>query len=181
MRPLSVPAFSSMTALTRVGLTGGHRGIDSTRQLLGRRCVDADTAESLHHLVVTGVLDEHRRGDVGTARRIDVGAAVDAVVVEDDHADRQVVAADRFDFHAGETESAVTLDREHRLAGLDRSGNGKAHADPHDAPGANVEALARLVHVDDAAREVEGVGAFVDEDSVGTLLDQWSRNAPSAA
>src|SRR5258708_3421744 len=57
-----------------------------------------------------------------------------------------------------------------RVAGLDRSGDRKAHADAHDAPGADVQALARLVHVDDAAREIERIGAFVDEDRVRPLL-----------
>src|SRR3546814_16798818 len=41
----------------------------------------------------------HVGGDrrVGAAGGIDVGAAVDAVVVEDNHADQQVVAADGLD------------------------------------------------------------------------------------
>ena len=49
---------------------------------------------------------------------------------------------------------------------IDRGGDGEAHADAHDPPGAHVQALARLVHVDDGAREVERVGAFVDHDGV---------------
>ncbi len=76
----------------------------------------ADAAERLHHLVVARALHEDRRRRIG-ARRIDVGAAIDAVIVEDDDADRQVVPADRLDLHAGEAESAVALDREHRVAG----------------------------------------------------------------
>src|SRR5262249_19328866 len=46
-----------------------------------------------------------------------------------------------------------------------------ARADTHDAPGADVQAFARLVDVDDATGEVEGVGAFVDEDGVRPLFD----------
>ena len=40
--------------------------------------------------------------------------------------------------------------------------------------------LARLVHVDDAAGEVERVGAFVDEDGVGPLLDDGAEHAERA-
>jgi hypothetical protein len=57
-----------------------------------------------------------------------------------------------------------------------RGGDRIAHADTHDAPGADVDALARLIHVDDAAREIERVGALVDEDRVGTLLDDGAQN-----
>src|SRR3990172_3260061 len=103
---------------------------------------------------------------MGAAGRIYVGAAVDAVVVEDDHADRQVVAADGFDFHAGEAEGAVALDRDHRLPADHGGRDGKAHADAHHAPCADVQPFPRLVHVDDAAGEVQRVGAFVDQDGV---------------
>src|SRR5687767_10721119 len=78
-------------------------------------------------------------------------------------------SADHRDLHSfptrrssdlGEAEGAVALDRDHRLLGRDRRGDAVAHADAHDAPGADVDALPRLVHVDDRAREVERVGAF---------------------
>src|SRR5207245_7907600 len=95
---------------------------------------------------------------IGAAGRIDVGAAVDAVVVEYHHADRQVVAAEGLDFHAREAEGAVALDRNHRLAADHGRRDGKAHADSHHAPGADVQALSRLVHVDDAAGYVDRVG-----------------------
>src|SRR5262249_17082477 len=111
------------------------------------------------------------RGGLRPAGGCGGGAALNAVVVEHDDADRQSVAADRFHFHAGETEGAVAFDGEHGFAGLDRGCDGKAHADAHDAPSADVEPLARLVHVDDAAGEVGRVGAFVDEDGVGPLFD----------
>ena len=130
----------------------------------------ADAAEGFDHLVVARALDEHGRRDVLAARRVHVGAAIDAVVVEDDDANRQVVAADGLDFHAAEAERAVAFDRDHRLAGRHRRGDGEAHADAHDAPRADIEALARLVHVDDAARVVERVGAFVDDVDVRTCL-----------
>src|SRR6266403_136584 len=153
------------------GLAGVHGLVHGAFELVRRRRVHANTVECLHHLVVARVLDEHSRRNIRTAGWIDVGPAIDAVVVEDDDADRQVVAADGFDFHAGEPEGAVAFHRKHGLAGLDRSGDRKAHADAHDAPGADVQALARLVHVDDAAREIERIGAFVDEDGVRPLLD----------
>src|ERR1700694_3742401 len=84
---------------------------------LGRgRGVHAHATEGLHQLVIACALDEHGGCHIGAAGRIDVRAAVNAVVVEDDHADRQVVAADGLDFHAGEAEGAVALDRDHLLA-----------------------------------------------------------------
>jgi hypothetical protein len=180
MRPLSLPAAGSITALMSVGLARVHRGVHSAFQLIWRRRVDADAAERLHHLVVARALDEHGRRRIRSARHIDVGAAIDAVIVEDDDADRQAVAADGLHLHPAEAERAVAFDREHRLAGFDRGRNRRTHADAHHAPGADVEALARLVHVDDAAREIERVGAFVDQDRIGTLLDDGAQNAQRA-
>src|SRR5262249_59326698 len=121
------------------------------------------------------VVDEGGGGGAGAAAGIDVGAAIDAVVVEDDDADRQVVPADRLDFHGGEAKGAVAFDGEHGISGLHRSGNGKAHADAHDAPGTDVEAFARFVHIDDATREVERVGAFVDQDRIRPLFDDCAQ------
>src|SRR5438128_2489022 len=66
------------------------------------------------------------------------------------------------------------------FAGLDRGRDGKAHADAHDAPGADVQALARLVHVDDAAGEIERVGAFVDENGIRPLFDDGAECAERA-
>ena len=97
-----------------------------------------------------------------------------------DDADRQLVPADRLHFHAGETEGAVAFDREHGLAGLHRGRDGIAHADAHDAPGADVQALARLIHVDDAAREIERVGTFVDQDGIRPLHDDGAQGAERA-
>src|SRR6202167_4349052 len=114
-------------------LSGIHRRVDRALQLIGRGDMDAGAAERFHHPVVARIPDENRRRHVVAAGRIDVGAAIDAVIVEDDDADRQVVAADGLDFHAGKTKRAVALDREHRLAGLDCRSNGIAHADAHDA------------------------------------------------
>jgi len=136
--------------------------------------VVADAAEGLDHPVVAGIRHEHRGGRIATGR-VGVGAAIDAVVVEHHDADRQAVPADRLDFHAGEAEGAVALDAEDRLAGLDGCRDGEAHADAHDAPGADIQALARLVHVNDAPGEVEGVGALVDQDRVGPLLDDGAQ------
>ena len=179
MRPLSLPAAGSSTALISVGLPESIAALTARLSSSGAGRIDADAAERLHHLVVARALDEHGRRRV-RADVVDVGAAIDAVVVEDDDADRQVVPADRLDLHAGEAEGGVAFDREHRLAGLDRGGDGIAHADAHDAPGADVEALARLIHVDDAAREIERVGAFVDQDGVGPLLDDGAQHAERA-
>src|SRR5262249_56445218 len=105
-------------------------------------------------------------GRLGTAAGINVRAAINAVVVEDDDANRQVVPTDRFDFHAAETKGAVAFHCEHRLASFHRSRDSKSHADAHDAPGTDVQTLARPVHVDDAPPEIERVGAFVYEDGI---------------
>src|SRR6185437_4332958 len=147
------------------GLASIHRRVDGALQLVWRRGVDAGPAERLHHIVVAGTLDEHGRRRV-VAGLVGVGAAVDAVVVEHDDADRQVVAADRLDLHAGEAERAVAFDGQHRLAGLDGGADAIAHTDAHHPPGADVDALARLIDVNNATREIKGVGALVDQDGV---------------
>src|SRR5215208_3098698 len=139
------------------GLAAVHRRVHRALELIRARHVGADAAESVYHLVVARALDEDGRRGVGAAGRVHVGTAIDAVVVEDDNADRQLVPADGLDLHAGKPEGAVAFDREHRLAGLDRRGDRISHADTHDAPSANIDALARLVHIDDAAREIERV------------------------
>ena len=117
MLPLSVPAAGSMTALMSVGLPESIAASTARFQLVGRRRIHADAAEGLHHLVVARAFDEDGGRRIEPPA-IDVGSAIDAVVVEDDDADRQVVAANRLDFHAGEAEGAVAFDREHRLAGF---------------------------------------------------------------
>src|SRR5262249_20282926 len=115
--------------------------IHSALELVRRRHIGADPAERLHHLIVARALDEDGCRNVRASRGVDVRSAVDAVIVEDDDADREAVPADRLHFHAAETEGAVALDREHWLAGLYRGGDGKARADAHDAPGADVQAF----------------------------------------
>src|SRR5690606_1553842 len=44
----------------------------------------------------------------------------------------------------------------------------------------DIEALARLVHVDDAAREVERIGAFVDQNRVRIRFDDVAHDAQRA-
>src|SRR5216684_5545757 len=61
-----------------------HRRVDGALQFIRRGRVDADAAERLHHLVVARSLDEDSRRYIGAAGRIDVGSAIDAVIVEDD-------------------------------------------------------------------------------------------------
>src|SRR6266851_1473355 len=162
------------------GLARADGFLHCLAQLGRRRGVHAHATEGLHQLFIACALDEHGGGHIRAAGRIDVRAAVDAVVVEDHHADRQVVAAEGVDFHAGEAEGAVALDRNHRQAADHRGRDGKAHADAHHAPGADVQALARLVHVDDAASEVERVGAFVDQNRVRVGLDDVAHHVQRA-
>src|SRR5436853_4708929 len=102
-------------------LAGVHGLVHGALQLIRRCRIDANPAEGLDHLVVARALDEHRRRRVRTCF-VDVGAAIDAVVIEDDDTDRQLVPADRLDLHAGEAEGAVALDCQHGFAGLDRCG-----------------------------------------------------------
>src|ERR1035441_337224 len=160
-------------------LAGIHGRVDRALQLVRGRRVNADAAEGLHYLVVARTLHEYGRRRVRTYG-IDVGPTINAIVIEDDDADRQLVPADRLHLHAGEAEGAVAFHREHRLAGLDSRGDGIAHADAHDAPGSDVQTLARLIHVDDAAGEIERVGAFVDEDGRRPLLDDSAQHAERA-
>ena len=63
------------------------------------------------------------------------------------------------------------------MAGLDCRRNGGTHADTHDTPGANVEPFARLVHVDDRAREIQRIGTLVHQDRIGALLDDGLQHA----
>ncbi|SPC23583.1 hypothetical protein CO2235_MP70243 [Cupriavidus oxalaticus] len=150
-----------------------YRGFEFRR----RGDIGTDTTERFHHLVVARARDERRDRRIPAAGRIHVDPLVDAVVVENDDADRQVVAADRLDFHAREAERTVTAQRQHRLAGLDRGGDRVAHAHAHHAPGAYVQALARLVHVDHGTGVVQRVGAFVDERDVRVGLDHILQHA----
>src|SRR4029078_2632952 len=78
-----------------------HRRVDGLLQLVGRGGIHADAAEGFHHLVVARALHEHGGRRIGVGA-VDIGAAIDAVIVEYDDADRKVVAADGLDLHAGE-------------------------------------------------------------------------------
>src|SRR5262249_56209919 len=101
------------------GVGGVHGGVDGALELVGRGRLSTGAAECFRDLVVTRALDEDGRGRIRTAGGIGVGSAINAVVVEHDDADRQPVAADRFHFHAGETEGAVAFDPEPGFAALD--------------------------------------------------------------
>ena len=72
MRPLSVPAPSSMTALMSVGLRERIASSIALAQLGRRRRVHADAAEGLDEFIVARALYEHRRRRVATAGRIRV-------------------------------------------------------------------------------------------------------------
>src|SRR6185369_12751942 len=93
-------------------LARGHRLVDGALELVGRGGIHADAAKGFHHLVVARALDEHGRRGI-RVDAVDVGAAIDAVIVEDDDADREVVAADGLDLHAGEAERRVAFHRQH--------------------------------------------------------------------
>src|SRR5690242_14900520 len=65
-------------------LAGVHGRVDGALELVGRCRLSADAAECFRDLVVARTLDKDGRGRVRTAGGIGVGAAVNAVVVEDD-------------------------------------------------------------------------------------------------
>ena len=67
MRPLSLPAAGSITALIRVGLPESIAAFDGALEFVGRRRIDADAAEGLHHLVVARAFDEDGGRGVRTA------------------------------------------------------------------------------------------------------------------
>ena len=67
MRPLSLPAAGSITALMSVGLPESIAALTARSQLVRRGRVDADAAEGLDHLVVARALDEHGRRRIGAA------------------------------------------------------------------------------------------------------------------
>src|SRR5579871_507670 len=81
------------------GFAGIQGRVDRALEFIRACRIDPDAAERLHHPVVARALDEDGGCGVGSAG-IDVGAAIDAVIVEDDDADRQLVTADRLDLHA---------------------------------------------------------------------------------
>src|SRR6476469_3396318 len=64
------------------GVPGVHRRVHCARSFIRRRRIDADAAEGLHYRVVAGALHERGRRRV-RAGVVDVGPAIDAVVVED--------------------------------------------------------------------------------------------------
>src|SRR5207302_1609225 len=142
---------------------GGERLGERVREAWRVGAVIAPAAERLDDPLVTRIAQE-----AGRRIRLPLGvAAIDTVIVEDDGRHRQVVTADRLDLHAAEAKGAVALDRDDGLARHRGGADRVAHAYPHDAPGTAVEAVARHVHVDDVAAEIERVGALVDDVDIG--------------
>ena len=109
------------------------------------------------------MLHQDGRRGVGATAAVDIVAAIDAAVVEDDGDDRQVIAANGFDLHAAEAEGAVTFDGHDRLAADDRRADRIAHTDAHHPPGPAIKAFARHAHVDNVAGDVQRVCPLVDE------------------
>src|SRR5713226_8139464 len=64
-------------------LAGVHGLVDGATQLVGCRHMHADAAERFDDFVVARVFDEGRGRGIRTAGGIEVGSAIDAVVVED--------------------------------------------------------------------------------------------------
>ena len=140
----------------------------------------AHAAEGLDQFVIARAFDKHRRRYIGATSRVDIRPTIDTVVVEDDHAHWQIVAADSFDFHTGETKSRVTFNSNHGFAGFHGGGDGKTHTDTHDAPSAHVQSLARLVHVDNTACEIQRIRTFIDQHGVRVGLDDVAHHIQRA-
>src|SRR5438132_8105166 len=114
------------------------------------------------HLVVASVRNEASRRRL-SARLI---AAVNPVVVDNQGHDWEPVSADRLELHSAESEGAVTYDGHDPSTGHSGRGDGISHADAHHTPCTAIEALARLIHVDDVASEIESIGPLVDDGNV---------------
>src|SRR3989442_721472 len=88
--------------------------------------------------------------------------SADETVVEADSDNRERIAANGLDLHATETEGAIAFDGNDRLTARHSRADGITHTYTHHTPSPGVETLARLVHVDNVAAEVERIGPFID-------------------
>src|SRR5258708_19424361 len=93
-------------------LAGVHGLVDGATQLVGCRHMHADSAECFDDFVVAGVFDEGGRPSARTPGGIEVGSPIDALVVEDDDADRKVVSANRLHLHSHKTKTPFPLSDE---------------------------------------------------------------------
>ena len=109
MRPLSVPAASSITASIGVGFAGGDGFSSGRGPVPPASSLERRRRRRFPSSCHSARPDEHRGRCIAAARRIDVGASADAIVVEHDGAHRQDAAADRLDLCAREAERAVAL------------------------------------------------------------------------
>src|ERR1700733_1880416 len=142
--------------------------------------VMACAAESLDEFVIARGLHEDHRCRIYSSATVHVIAAVDTAVVEDDDDNRKRIAANGLDLHAAETECAIALDGNDRFAARHGRADGIAHTDTHHAPGSTVEALARLVHVDNVAANIERVGAFIDNINLWFVVENVADRAKCA-
>ena len=136
--------------------------------------VQSHTAKGLHHEVIACAFDKDRGRNIGASALIDIHAAINAVIIEDHHANRQVVATNGLDLHATEAKGTVALNGEHGFLGGDGRGNGKAHTDSHDAPRSHIQAFSGLIHVDNTSGKVQCVGPLIDQGDIGVM----GHNAP---
>src|SRR5438034_10272190 len=136
---------------------------ESLREPLRIDGIVADAAKGFDQLFVARLLHQDGRRGVGATAAVDIVAAIDSAVVEDDGDDRQVIAANGCDLHSPEAEGAITFEGHDRLAADDRRADGVAHADAHHPPGPAIKALARHAHVDNIAGDVQGVCPLIDD------------------
>src|SRR5208283_1149365 len=83
---------------------------ESLREPLRIEGVVTDAAKSFNQLFVLRLLHQDGRSGVGATSAVNVVAAIDSTVVEDDGDDRQVIAANGFDLHSAEAKGAVAFD-----------------------------------------------------------------------
>src|SRR3989441_7122474 len=136
---------------------------ESLREPLRIDGIVADAAKGFDQLFVARLLHQDGRAGVGATAAVDIVAAIDSAVVEDNGDDREAIAANGFDLHSVEAEGAVTFDGHDRIAADDRRADCVAHADAHHPPGPAIKAFARHAHVDNVAGDVQRVRPLVDE------------------
>ena len=157
-------------AVDERGLLRSERCSEGGAHFIGGGDVIGHAAKGLNHLVVTRIGGERGGRWVGPTTEVGVVSTVDATIVQHHDGDGQVIAADGLHLHATEAEGTVALDGYHLFVTGDSSSDGIAHADAHDAPSTRIESQARVIHADDVARVVKGVGALVHDVDVAVIL-----------
>ena len=125
--------------------------------------MESHASECFNQTVVTGFRHEHGWCRIAVLCLTLLVTAIDATVIENQNRYRKLVAADGFDFHPTESESAVAFNGQNLLATRNGSTDAVTHTDTHHAPGTCIETQARMIHVDDVTGIVQCIGTFVHD------------------